>query len=188
MNQQAVQTTRPKPKREKVHLRVIKGGFAPADKYAEGMLRNKKLRVGDVVKAEITKLRNPKFNRLVHKLGLLCAHNIDEFHGMDGHKVIKRLQLEGNIYCDEIAIKPYSILIIDSVLKAVKPILDLFGLKLSDDGLLIIRIPRSLSFDSMDEAEFHDAAKLICRLIAERYWKGLEPEQIENMAGAMIDE
>ena len=107
---------------------------------------------------------------------------------MDAHKVIKRLQLEGNIYCDEIAIKPYSILIVDSILKAVKPILDLFGLKLSDDSLLIIRIPISLSFDSMDEAEYHDCAKRICRLIAERYWPNLEPLQIEEMAGAMVDE
>lgn len=160
----------------------------PADNFAETQLRNKKFKVGDVVGAEIRKLRNVKFNRLVHRIGQLCAANIEEFSGMDPHKVIKRLQLEGNIYCDEIAIKPYSILIVDCVLKAVKPILDLFGLKLSDDGLLIIRIPLSLSFESLDEAEFHDAAKQICRLIAERYWKDLEPEQIESMAGAMVDE
>ena len=80
------------------------------------------------------------------------------------------------------------LLIVDSILKAVKPILDLFGLKLSDDGLLIIRIPISLSFESLDEEEFHDAAKQICRLIAERYWPDLDPDKIEQMAGAMIDE
>lgn len=107
---------------------------------------------------------------------------------MDPHKVIKRLQLEGNIYCDEIAIKPYSILMVDSILKAVKPILDLFGLKISDDGLLIIRMPRSLSFESLDEAEFHDAAKQICRFLAEKYWHGLDAEQIESMADLMVQE
>lgn len=145
-----------KRKPEPVHLRVIQGGFAPADSYAQTQLRNKKFKIGDVVKCDVRKLRNPRFNRLVHRIGQLCAANIDEFTGMDPHKVIKRLQLEGNIYCDEISIKPYSILIVDSVLKAVRPILDLFGLHLSNDGLLVVRIPQSLSFDSMDEQEFHD--------------------------------
>ena len=181
-------TARKAHKREPVNLRVIKGGFEPADRYAEAQLRNKKFKIGDVVRCDVRKLRNQKFNRLVHRIGQLVAENIEEFAGMDAHKVIKRLQLEGNIYCDEIAVKPYSILIVDSILKAVKPILDLFGLKLSDDGLLIIRIPISLSFDSMDEAEYHDCAKQICRLIAERYWQGLDPEQIEEMAECMVEE
>lgn len=181
-------TTRPRTKPERIYFTVKKGALVPADKYAESQLRSKKFRVGDVVCAEIRKLRNQKFNRLIHKLGLLCAQNIDDFCGMDGHAVIKRLQCEGNIYCDEIAIKPFSILIVDSVLKAVKPILDLFGLKISDDGLLIIRIPRSLSFESLDEAEFHDAAKQICRFLSEKYWHGLDAEQIESMADLMVQE
>ena len=50
------------------------------------------------------------------------------------------------------------------------------------------RIPRSLSFESMDEAEFHDAAKNICRFIAERYWTGMEDGAIMTMAEAMIQE
>ena len=183
---QAISAKKRKP--EPVYLRVIQGGLVPADNYAQEQLRSKKFKIGDVVRCDVRKLRNPRFNRLVHRIGQLCAANIEEFTGMDPHKVIKRLQLEGNIYCDEIAVKPYSILIVDSILKAVKPILDLFGLKLSDDGLLIIRIPISLSFESLDEEEFHDAAKQICRLIAEKYWGNLSPEDIENMANIMVQE
>lgn len=56
-------TARPKRKPEKVYLRVIQGGFVPADNFAETQLRNKKFKVGDVVGAEIRKLRNVKFNR-----------------------------------------------------------------------------------------------------------------------------
>lgn len=145
-------------------MRVIKGGLVPADKYAETMLRNKKLHIGDVVKAEITKLRNPKFNRLIHKVGLLCAQNIEAFHGLDGHTCLKRLQIEGKIACDEI------------------------GIMVPGYGMVIQFIPRSLSFDSLDESEFQKAAKDISRLIAERYWKDLEPEQIEQMASVMVDE
>lgn len=151
-------------KKEKIHLRVIKGGLVPADQYAESLLRNKKFKIGDVVGAEIRKLRNQKFNRLVHRIGQLVAANIEAFSGLDAHTCIKRLQIEGRIACDEI------------------------GVLVQGYGMVIQFIPRSMSFESMDEAEYHDCAKQICRLIAERYWKGLEPEKIEEMAGAMIDE
>jgi hypothetical protein len=153
-----------KIKRERVYLRVIKGGLVPADNYAESQLRIKKLKIGDVIGAQITKLRNPKFNRLVHKLGILVTQNIEAFSGLDAHKAIKRLQIEGRIACDEI------------------------GVMVPGFGMVIQFIPRSLSFDSMDEAEFNDAAKQICRLIADRYWPSLDPEQIEQMAGCMVDE
>jgi len=163
MNNQP-QTTPRKPRKERIPLRVIKGGLVPADKYAESTLRSKKYSVGDIVFGVITKPRNPKFNRLVHKLGILCAENIDDFNGMEAHTVIKRLQIEGRIACDEI------------------------GIMIPGFGMASQFIPRSLSFDTMDEAEFHKAAKAICRHIAERYWTNLQPEQIEQMAGVMVDE
>lgn len=151
-------------KKEKIHLRIVKGGLVPADQYAESLLRNKKFKVGDVVGAEIRKLRNVKFNRLVHRIGQLCAANIEEFAGIDPHRVIKRLQIEGRVACDEI------------------------GVLVPGFGMVIQFIPRSMSFSEMDEAEYHDSAKKICRLIAERYWQGLDADQIEEMAGAMVDE
>ena len=153
-----------KRKPEPVYLRVIQGGLVPADGYAQSQLRNKKLKIGDVIKVDIRKLRSQKFNRLVHRIGQLCAANIEAFTGLDAHTCIKRLQIEGRIACDEI------------------------GVMVPGYGMVIQFIPRSMSFDSMGQAEYHDCAKQICRLIAARYWKGLEPEQIEEMAGAMIDE
>lgn len=153
-----------KRKPEKIYLEVIPGGFKPADQYAATQLRNKKFKVGDRVGVVIRKLRNPKFNRLVHRIGQLCAKNIDAFNGMDAHVVIKRLQLEGRIACDEI------------------------GVMVPGFGMVIQFIPRSLSFESMDESEYNDAAKKICRFIAERYWPDLYPDEIENMASIMVDE
>lgn len=180
---------KPKRKPEPIYLRVIKGGLVPADQFAEKQLREKRLKVGDVIKSVVLKLRNPKFNRLVHRIGVLCVENIDEFRHMDAHAVLKRLQLEGNICCDEVAIKPAGIgLIPVAVINSLKPVLEMFGLKLNDHGLLIVRVPRSLSFDSMDESEYQDAAKRICRYIAEVYWAGLEPERIERMADSMVME
>ena len=151
-------------KREPVYLRVIHGGLVPADGYAQTQLRNKKFKIGDVVRCDVRKLRNQKFNRLVHRIGQLVAANIEAFSGLDAHTCIKRLQIEGRIACDEI------------------------GIMVQGYGMVIQFIPRSMSFESMDEAEYHDCAKRICRLIAERYWPNLEPLQIEEMAGAMVDE
>ncbi|MEO6147334.1 MAG: hypothetical protein ABIT70_09850 [Sulfuriferula sp.] len=153
-----------KRKRERVYLRVVKGGLEPADSYAATQLRTKNYRVGDVLGASLTKLRNPKFNRLVHKIGQLCAANIDAFIGMDAHKVIKRLQLEGDICCEALAI----------VMPGV--------------GMVTVKIPQSISFESMDEAEFYEVAKALCWHIAARYWPGMDEDKIEQMAMAFVDE
>lgn len=151
-------------RKERIYLRVVKGGLQPADEYAAGRLREKSYRVGDVVAAQITKLRNPRFNRLVHRIGQLVVANIDSFSGLDAHMAIKRLQLEGRIQCDEI------------------------GVMVPGYGIVVQVIPRSLSFDMMDEGEFNEAARAICRLVAERYWPTLTPEQIEVMAESFVQE
>lgn len=77
--------------RNRIALRVQKGALSPADTWAESALRTRKYHLGDVVFAEITKPRNPKFHRLAHELGLLVAQNIDAFAGIDAHDVLKRL-------------------------------------------------------------------------------------------------
>jgi hypothetical protein len=151
-------------KKERVYLRVINGGLVPADDYAASRLREKAYKVGDVLAAQITKLRNPRFNRLVHRIGQLVVANIDAFDGLDAHTAIKRLQMEGRIACDEI------------------------GILVPDYGMVVQVIPRSLSFDTMDEGEYHEVARAICRLIAQRYWTKLTPEQIEQMAESFVME
>lgn len=151
-------------KREKVFLRVVKGGLVPADSCAESQLRAKKYKVGDIVGAVVTKLRSPGLNRHAHKIAILCQKNIDEFSGYtDAHDLLKRLQIESGAACDEI------------------------GANLAGIWCLV-RIPRSFSFETMEETEFYEAVKVICRHISKEYWPSLKPEQIEAMAGAMIDE
>lgn len=151
-------------KRERIYLKVVKGALVPADPCAESKLRSRHYKVGQVVAAELVIPRNPKFNRLVHQLGRLVVENIDAFHGMDAHTAIKRLQIEGKVACDEI------------------------GIMVANYGMVIQLIPRSLSFESMDEEQFYEAAKGICRTIADRYWPDVSPEKIENMASCMVEE
>lgn len=147
---------------QRIALRVIKGGFEPADGYSEGMLRARKYKMRDIVFAEIKKPRNPAFHRLAHAIGTLCAENIDDFRGLDPHKVIKRLQIESRLECDEVAhmVKGY--------------------------GMVISLIPKSISFESMDEAEFKELMTGLCDFIAEEYWPTCTGEGIEKMAEAMI--
>ena len=151
-------------KRERIYLRVAKGSLIPADPCQAAKLRERGYHLDDLLAADLTKPRNPKFNRLIHQLGRLVTENIDAFAGMDGHKAIKRLQLEGKIACEEI------------------------GYMIPGYGMAIQFIPRSISYESMDETEFQEAAKGICRTIAERYWPTSTPEAIEHMADLMVGE
>lgn len=143
--------------RERNAMRVIKGGLTPADPGSAERLRER-LRVGDLVFVEIKKPRNPQFNKLAHVLGNILVQNIEEFEAMSGHKVLKRLQVEGNIGCDEMAVMFPGI------------------------GPCTYRIPRSLSFESMDESEFSEVFKGFCRHVHKQYWSSLSPEAIEDMA------
>lgn len=145
-------------------LRVIRGGFAPADNGAAAKLRERGYRVGDLVFAEFRKPRNPRFMALAHALGGLVAQNIDEFAGNDQHKVLKRLQYESGVGCEVMAVRVPGL------------------------GVAEVRTPLSLSFESMEEGEFREVMRGLCRHIAAEYWPSLEPEKIEQMAAAMVGE
>lgn len=153
-----------KSKPEKIMLRVVKGGLQPADNYTNEKLRARGYKMGEIVAAAITKPRNPAFWGLAHRVGTLCANNLDDFTGMESHAALKRLQLEAHIECDEIEIR------------------------VPGFGRVIQFIPRSLSYESMDEATFDNVMLGISRHIASQYWHGVEPEAILKMAGTMVDE
>lgn len=151
-------------KPEKHLLRVIKGGLVPADNYTAARMREKGYHIGDLLTATLTKPRNPKFHRLAHQLGVLIEKNIESFSGMDPHKVLKRLQIEGNVACDEV------------------------GIFVPGMGMMLQRIPQSLSFANLEEGAFKVVMRGLSRHVAATYWKDLKPEQIEDMAAAMVDE
>ncbi|SDY38179.1 hypothetical protein [Nitrosomonas sp. Nm58] len=157
-----MQQVRKKPSKEKLMFKVTKGALVPADSYTSERLRVRRYRIGDLVAVIISKIRSPGFNRLAHRIGQLVVANIDDFHGMDAHDALKKIQLEGNIACDEMMVD--------------------FG-----EGEVKYRIPRSLSFESMEEGEFRQVAVKFCEYIANRYWPDLDPEQIEHMAQSFVE-
>lgn len=141
-----------------IWFRVVKGALQPADQFSARELANRNYRVGDLVKGDITKPNNPKFNRLIHKIGVLASIHLDDFKNLDAHDVLKRLQIEGGIACDEIAIK------VDGY------------------GMMMHRQAKSMSFEEMEEGERSKMAKAFCNYIAEKYWPDMSPDQIEAMA------
>jgi len=147
-----------KRSRAKALLRVEKGSLVPNDAATVELLRARKYKLGDVLAAELSKPRSPKFHRLAHSLGGMLAENIEAFAGMDAHRVLKRLQIEGRIACDEIPIHAPGV------------------------GPCAYFIPLSLSFESMDDGEFHEVIAAFCAYVSHKYWPSLEPEQIEQMA------
>ena len=149
---------------EKIMFRVEKGALVPADRFSFEKLRARKYSTGDLVAVQLGKCRNPRFHRLAHALGTLVVENIEDFEGMNAHAALKRIQIESNTACDEIM------------------------LKIPGLGAVMQRIPRSLSFESMDEDEFKETVKGFCRHIAKQYWPDMQPEQIEKMAEVMVNE
>jgi hypothetical protein len=152
----------PKQRKPRYALRVIRGGYAPADATAAGALRQKH-RVGDLVFAEFTKPRSPGFHRLAHQLGAMLAANLDAFTGKDAHDVLKRLQIEANVGCDSIALNFPGI------------------------GPCEYRIPQSLSYESMDEDTFRGVIAGMCRHVSAKYWSSCSAEQIEQMASVWVE-
>ena len=173
-----------------IYFRYVDGNLVPADPYAKSALDEKKFKEGDVLKAQVSKLRTIGFNKFSHRLGVLITQNIEDFRLMTAHAAIKRLQYEGNIYCEELPIKiiGFDLKIWEYVRSIVQPILSKIGFRIQDDGYIVARIPRSFSFDSMGEEEYRDAVSKICVYLAENYWQTCTPEQIEAMADGMPDD
>ncbi len=151
-----------KSKPSKLMLKVIKGGFAPADTFTSSQLRERGYAINDIVAGVITKPRNPKFWRLAHGLGALVSENIESFAGMNAHKVLKRIQREAMIECDE------------------------FAFMVPGCGMVTQYIPRSLSFESMDEGMFNEVYAAMCAHIVKTYWPTETTERVAEMAELMV--
>ena len=151
-------------KRERILLRVERGALVPADAHSQQRLRERGYRVGDVLAAELIKPRHPGFWRLAHRIGTLCVESIDAFQGLTAHQAIKRLQVDAGVGCD--------------ITETEIP-----GL-----GVLLSKQPRSLAFESMEQGEFFELMKSLCRHIAEAYWPHLSAEQVQEMAESFVEE
>lgn len=132
------------------------GALVPATDADRHQLREKNFKVGQRIRAEVSHPRNERFNRLVHGMGVLITENIDGFIGKRAHDAIKQLQQEAKIYCET---ESYVL----------------------HDMEFVRYIPRSLSYDSMDEDEFKDFWHQCCNYLIEKYWPNLDEESLTDM-------
>jgi len=163
--QKSVKSTKRRNSSDRVMLRVVKGGFQPADRFSADKLREKGfIRVDQIVSADIKGVRNPKFWRLAHGLGQLLVENVESFEGCNAHTALKRIQREAMIACSEMAF------LIPGV------------------GMVTQFIPDSLSFDQMDDGKFHEVYGAMCKWVVKTYFPGCTESQIEQMAEVMVNE
>lgn len=184
----------PKSRPERFALRVVKGGFQPADATTQSRLRTRNYGIGDLVFAELKRPRNPGFHRLAHALGKLFVENIEAFENLDPHTCLKRLQLESGIGCDEVMVPVHTVWprviawvgenIGQPFAVVLQGAIDAIGGKAT---LIPVRVPRSLSFESMEQGEFFKVVAGLCGHVSQTYWPTLTAEQIKAMADAMVD-
>ncbi|MNF89178.1 hypothetical protein D3C84_716920 [compost metagenome] len=132
--------------------------FVAASEADRSMLRERGFRLNTRVFAYLTRPRNPRFNRLVHGLGIILGRNLDRFTGKQSHAVIKELQFESGVCCD----------------KTETPIPGV--------GVLISKKPQSLSFPNMGEDEFKAFWVGVCAYVIENDWPTLTEERLTEMA------
>lgn len=184
----------PKQRPERFALRVVKGGFQVADATTLHRLRARNYHMGDLVFAEFKKPRNPGFHRLAHALGKLFVENIEAFDSLDPHTCLKRLQLESGVGCDEVMVPAHTVWprVIEWVRQNIgepfavvlRAATEALGARAT---LIPVRIPRSLSYESMEQGEFSKVIAGLCGHVSSTYWPSLTAEQIKQMADAMVD-
>jgi len=153
-------TTKRKPDREVLMMRVQKGALVPADSYTQHRLREKGLHIDDLVGVSLRKIRNPGFHRLAHAFGDFVVKNVEAFENLNAHLALKRLQAETGIGCDEFSIQ-------------------------AGDETVLVRVPHSLSYANMDDTEFKEVYGGMCRHVAMKYFPDLSQEQVAAMVEMM---
>lgn len=154
-------------------LIVRKGCLFPADDIAEEALRTRGYKLNDKVSAVLRKPRNPKFHRLAHVFGKMLVENLEPFENLNSHEALKKIQIEAQIKCKEILIRE----------TRTRP--QLYTGKVTEMVDVAYLIPKSLSFESMDEAEFREVYRAMAEHISKFYWTDLTPQQVEEMTGVM---
>lgn len=146
---------RSKPRKEPAYLRVVKGGFEPASAYYAEMLRNKGIKIGDVVRVEMTKPRYPRHHRLVMAALQKVLDNQEGLLTMNQLLTVVKIKMGyAEPFVDAVAGKTYW-------------------------------VPQSIAFDAMDQSEFEVFWKDLCKLIARDYFHGMTDAQVAQLADMM---
>lgn len=145
--------TRGKRSREPVFLRLrADGTFEPASRVYAEIIAARKYAPGDVIRADLTKPRNPRHHRLVMRI----LHTVLE--SQEGLLTVEQL-----------------LTVIKIRLGRAVPFID------AGSGRTYW-VPESIAFDAMEQGAFEEFWRDLCRLIARDYLPGMSPEQVADIA------
>jgi len=147
--------SRAKRRKEPLYLRVQEGGrLVAASGFYERQLLER-FHVGDLVKAELTKPRNPKHHRLVMSVVQMVLDNQDGLQTVDQLLTILKIKLGRCVpYVDAATGRAYYVV-------------------------------ESISFDSMDQSEFEVFWNDLCKVVARDYFPTMTREQVAQLAERM---
>lgn len=166
----------------------VVGALVPRFATDRRLMRDRGYRMGDDLRAELSKPRHLGQHRKAHLLGGLVVAQLEGFEGLDQHAAIKRLQRESGVCCEveQIDAAP----VVTAILAAAETMLGAAATRMLKAVLPEIKqidvlVPQSLAFDRMEQGEFEGFYAGICQHLAERYWPDCDQEQIERMAELM---
>ncbi len=114
-------------------------------------------KVGQQVRAEFKRPRNPKFNALAHAIGSLAVEHIEGYEEMETHAALKKLQRACGVCCEEIDID-------------LGPAL----------GIVKAKQAQSIAFDEMGAEEFDTLVHGVCSYIRDKF-KGVPPGELSEI-------
>lgn len=148
---------RAKRRREPVYLRVIKGALVPNSERDREAMRLRGYHMGDVLRAELAKPRNPRHHALVMAL---LQRVLDNQEGL---------------------------LTIDQLLTVLKIKLGRAQPYVDAGSGRTFWVVESISFDAMDQGAFEVFWSDLCKVVARDYFPGMAPDEVGEMAQMMGD-
>jgi hypothetical protein len=142
-------------------------------------------RVGDEVRAVLTKARVIEHHRKAHLLGQMVVAQVDGFESETSHSALKRLQVASGVLCELESIDAAPV--VEALLSASQAVLgpsatDMLRAVLPKIEKIQVTVAQSLAFDRMSQEEFAKFYTGICTYLALTYWPSLTAEQVEAQA------
>jgi hypothetical protein len=146
---------RAKRQKDPIYLRVEKGALVPANEIERERLRKKGYQVGDILRAELRKPRNPRHHRLVMGLIAKLVENFDGLQTVDQALTIIKIKLgRAQPYTDASTMRTYW-------------------------------VPESINFENMDQGDFEEFWRDLCALVVRDFWPDMTPERVTELAEMM---
>lgn len=188
-----------KPRRERRHIMfrvesaTLRSGVRCAVLVARfatdrRLLKERGYRVGDELRAELSKPRILGQHRKAHLIGQLCVEQLEGFERENSHSAIKRLQRESGFCCELQAIDASPV--VEAILAAAQTLLGAAVTKmlravLPEIKTIEVSVPQSLAFDRMEQGAFEQFYRGLCGYICAEYWPHLTEDEVAAMAELM---